>query len=59
MCHSVVSPHINIYLCGTLHVAQTSADMVKDVIRCVQPDFVMLELCEARIDNLMVSVCVH
>lgn len=46
-------PHCDIFLCGSLHVAQTSADMVRDVIEQVKPSFVVLELCEARIDSLL------
>ena len=53
LCRSALFPHSNIFLCGTLHVAQTSVDMVKEVIRSVCPEFVVLELCEGRIENLV------
>ena len=46
-------PNCDIFLCGTLHVAKTSADMVKDVIHEITPQYIVLELCEARIDNLL------
>ena len=46
-------PHCDVLLCGTLHVAKTSADMVQDVVRSLAPQYIVLELCEARIDNLL------
>ena len=46
-------PHCDVLLCGTLHVAKTSADMVQDVVRSLVPQYIVLELCEARIDNLL------
>ena len=54
-CKSPYYPNIDIYLCGTLHVAKTSSEMVKDVIHFIKPDYVVLELCEGRADNLIVS----
>ena len=45
-------PHCEIYLCGTLHVAQTSVDMVREVMRGIRPNYVVVELCEGRLDNL-------
>jgi hypothetical protein len=45
-------PHCDIYLCGTLHVAQSSVEMVREAIRSLQPNYVVLELCEARVDSL-------
>lgn len=45
-------PNCDVYLCGTLHVAKTSSELVRDVIQSVKPDFVVLELCESRIDSL-------
>jgi pheromone shutdown protein TraB len=45
-------PQCDVFVCGTLHVAKTSADMVKDVIRAVKPQYVVLELCDARIDSI-------
>jgi pheromone shutdown protein TraB len=52
--HCVVPwhPYCDIYLCGTLHVAKSSTDMVREAVRCIGPDFVVVEVCEARIDNL-------
>jgi hypothetical protein len=47
-------PNCDIFLCGTLHVAKTSAEMVTDVINELKPDFVVLELCETRADSLCV-----
>lgn len=46
-------PNCDILLCGTLHVAKTSADMVKDAIQVLKPGYIVLELCEARVDNLV------
>jgi pheromone shutdown protein TraB len=45
-------PNCDILLCGTLHVAKASADMVKDAIQVLKPGYIVLELCEARVDNL-------
>ena len=52
-CQSSYFPHCDIFLCGTLHVAKTSAEMVKEVVSSIRPHFVLLELCESRIDNLL------
>jgi hypothetical protein len=46
------APNCKVFLCGTLHVTKASADMVRDVIQRLKPDYVILELCEARIDSL-------
>ena len=51
-CCSPAAPYCDIFLCGTLHVAHSSTDMVREAIRLVAPDFVVVEVCEARIDNL-------
>ena len=45
-------PFCEIYLCGTLHVAKTSSDMVADIIRTMKPHYVILEICETRADSL-------
>ena len=45
-------PHCEFYLCGTLHVAKSSVLMVKDIVRQASPNYVVLELCEGRIENL-------
>ena len=45
-------PNCDILLCGTLHVAKTSADMVEDTITVLKPGYIVLELCEARVENL-------
>lgn len=37
-----------VYLVGTAHFSQESKDDVAKVIRAVQPDIVILELCQAR-----------
>lgn len=53
ICCSVAQfPNCDVLLCGTLHVAKTSADMVSDTLKVLRPEYVVLELCEARIDNL-------
>ncbi len=41
-----------IYLVGTAHVSETSADLVEKVIREHQPDTVCVELCASRFDAL-------
>lgn len=51
-CHSPFFPHCDIFLCGTIHVAKTSADMVANVISAVKPHYVVIELCEGRADSL-------
>lgn len=45
-------PTVDILLCGTLHVAQTSANMVEDAIKVLRPSYIVLELCEERVDSL-------
>ena len=52
-CKIPAYPNCDLYLCGTLHVAESSCIMVKDVINKVSPSFVLLELCEARLDSLV------
>lgn len=51
-CQVPAYPDCEVYLCGTLHVAKTSTEMVQEVIRTLRPQFVVLELCEARVDSL-------
>ena len=51
-CSVPLYPHCDVYLCGTPHVAKTSAEMVSDVVRGIKPHFVVLELCESRLDSL-------
>lgn len=51
--NSSAHPHCDIYLCGTLHVANTSVEFVKSAIRSLKPHYVVLELCEERMDVLM------
>ena len=36
------------FLIGTAHISKKSAEEVREVIRRVKPDTVMLELCEGR-----------
>ncbi len=50
--NSPLFPHCDIYLCGTMHVANSSINMVRDVIQSTLPDYVVLELCEERIETL-------
>jgi pheromone shutdown protein TraB len=45
-------PTVDILLCGTLHVAQTSANMVEDAMKVLRPSHVVLELCQERVENL-------
>ncbi|KAI3968607.1 hypothetical protein MKW92_028137 [Papaver armeniacum] len=42
-----------VYLVGTIHVSQESADTVKKVINYVMPDVVAVELCNKRAIELM------
>lgn len=51
-CSIAQFPNCDVLLCGTLHVAKTSADMVQDTLKVLRPEYIVLELCEARIDNL-------
>eukprot|EP01041_Mallomonas_annulata_P001953 gene1953-3791_t len=53
LCCSDKYPHCEFILCGSIHVAKTSQDMVQEVIEELKPQFVMLELCEARVDILV------
>lgn len=55
-CSVPLIPNCKVFLCGTLHVTKNSADFVKEVIQRLQPDYVIIELCEARIDSLCESV---
>ncbi|CAM6089020.1 unnamed protein product [Calypogeia fissa] len=41
-----------IYLVGTSHISQKSVDEVRDVIERVKPDFVMVEMCRKRYENM-------
>jgi pheromone shutdown protein TraB len=41
------------YLCGTAHISQDSALLVRQLIRTVRPDSVMIELDRPRFDALM------
>lgn len=54
-CRAENFPSVDIYLCGTLHVSKRSAEMVKDVIQTILPNYVVLELCEERADSLVTS----
>eukprot|EP01035_Chromulina_nebulosa_P021232 gene21232-27511_t len=51
-CYSPLDPSVDIYLCGTMHIAKSSADMVADVIQSLRPQYIMLEICESRMDGL-------
>ena len=46
---------INIYLLGTAHVSNDSSADVDELLNCVRPSCVFVELCEARIPLLMDS----
>ena len=52
LCQIPDFPLCDVYVCGTLHVSKTSADMVKDTIERVKPDYIILELCDGRIDSI-------
>eukprot|EP01130_Rhizamoeba_saxonica_P012707 TRINITY_DN5391_c0_g1_i1.p1 TRINITY_DN5391_c0_g1~~TRINITY_DN5391_c0_g1_i1.p1 ORF type:complete len:232 (-),score=63.43 TRINITY_DN5391_c0_g1_i1:248-943(-) len=43
----------HVYICGTAHVSEQSASDVAEVIRLVQPDSVVLELCKSRVGLLL------
>ena len=45
----------NVYVIGVCHVAESSQVAVKNLIRSVQPDVVVLELCESREGILFVD----
>ncbi|HQH28039.1 MAG TPA: TraB/GumN family protein [Oligoflexia bacterium] len=42
-----------IYLLGTAHVSQASADLVRRSIAELRPDIVCVELCQARAQNML------
>ena len=42
----------SIYLVGTAHVSQQSADLAADVIRTYNPESVAVELCDSRYESL-------
>lgn len=44
---------MQIFLIGTAHVSSSSADEVREVIRRVRPQSVMVELCAGRARQLM------
>jgi hypothetical protein len=58
-CHSSLYPYCDIYLCGTLHVAQSSSAMVRETVASLVPDYVIVEVCEQRIDNLIEDDAPH
>ncbi|GBG71632.1 hypothetical protein CBR_g9048 [Chara braunii] len=41
-----------VYLVGTAHISQKSAEEVRDLVRRVQPDYVMVELDQKRFEKL-------
>lgn len=41
-----------VYLVGTAHVSQASADLAEQLIREIKPDVVAIELCEPRFNSL-------
>ncbi len=45
-------PDKDVYLVGTAHISQQSADLVGEVIREIKPDAVAIELCEKRYESL-------
>lgn len=52
LCQIPDFPLCDVYVCGTLHVSKTSADMVNDTVSRVKPDYIIIELCDGRIDSL-------
>lgn len=42
----------NVYIVGTAHVSQDSCRQVQEVIRCLKPEVVFLELCPSRVNIL-------
>mmetsp|Transcript_40461 Transcript_40461/g.41279 ORF Transcript_40461/g.41279 Transcript_40461/m.41279 type:complete len:776 (+) Transcript_40461:178-2505(+) len=53
MCRADKYPHCDIILCGSIHVTTSSGVMAEEVIGTMKPKFVMLELCEARVDSIV------
>lgn len=51
----LVSPTRKIYLCGTAHISEESALLVRDLVRTVRPSSVMIELDRARFDSMMAA----
>ena len=54
-CSAPIFPNCDILLCGSIHVGNSSSDMVQDAIRVLKPQFIVLELCEGRIESLCVD----
>ena len=52
-CSSHLFPNCDIFLCGTLHVAKSSTEMVREAVSTLAPRIVVVEVCESRIDNLV------
>lgn len=46
-------PHCSFLLCGTLHVSKKSCDMVSKIVSHSHPQYVVIELCDARVDGLL------
>jgi pheromone shutdown protein TraB len=46
-------PQCQVVLCGTFHISNKSIDIVQEVLQTLQPRYVLIELCEDRIDGLL------
>ncbi|WIA10654.1 hypothetical protein OEZ85_010834 [Tetradesmus obliquus] len=44
-----------LFIIGTVHVSKQSAEQVKQVLRALNPSLVVLELCQARIQAMLVE----
>lgn len=44
-----------LFIIGTVHVSKQSAEQVKQVLRALSPSLVVLELCQARIQAMLVE----
>ena len=53
---SISNENYNVLLIGTLHVSNHSVQMVEEIISAVKPGYIVLELCNNRVDCLLPSL---
>ena len=54
-CQIPAFPRCDVYLCGTLHVAKRSSEMVNETITALQPHYTVVELCDERRDAILIA----
>ena len=45
-------PNCDVFLCGTLHISKSSVSMVQEAIQTLKPHYIVLELCEDRVESV-------